>query len=144
MAASKSGRASYTADQKAEALRLYETEGPSAASEATGIPKGTISSWAIREGLQTDCNSKTAAATEAASLDAAKTRALVVSKSIALTSKLLNRVNAAVDVEQEMPAKDLAVIFGIVADKHKVLASMDKADESYSAVDAWLNHITGG
>jgi transposase-like protein len=144
MAASKSGRASYTADQKAEALRLYEEQGTSAASEATGIPKSTIQSWARSSGLHTVRTAKTAAATEAASADAAKTRALVVSQSIALTSKLLNRVNAAVDVEQEMPAKDLAVIFGIVADKHKLLAGMDKTDESYSAVDAWLNHITGG
>lgn len=144
MAATNSGRASYTADQKAEALRLYEEQGTSAASRLTGIPKNTIQGWAKAAGIRTVRNEKTAAATEAASADAAKTRALVVSQSIALTSKLLNRVNAAIDVEQEMPAKDLAIIFGIVADKHKVLAGMDKTDETYSAVDAWLNHITGG
>lgn len=144
MAASKSGRASYTADQKAEALRLYQEQGPAAASRATSIPKGTIVSWARRQGLQSDGAAKTKAATEAASLDAAKTRALAVGKSITLAGKLLDRLDAAVDVEAEMPAKDLAVIFGIVADKHKVLAGMDKTDETYSAVDAWLNHITGG
>jgi len=144
MAASKSGRASYTAAQKAEALKLYETDGPTAASEATGINKSTIANWAHRDGLRTDRASKTKAATEAASLDAAKTRALAVGKSITLAGKLLDRLDAAVDVEAEMPAKDLAVIFGIVADKHRVLASMDKTDETYSAVDAWLNHITGG
>lgn len=144
MAATHSGRASYTAAQRAEALKLYQTDGPTAASEATGINKSTIANWAHRDGLRTDCTSKTKAATEAASAAAAKTRALAVGKSIALAGKLLDRLDAAVDVEAEMPAKDLAVIFGIVSDKHKVLASMDKTDETYSAVDAWLNHITGG
>ena len=61
-------RSKYTDDQKAEALRLYETEGPAEAARRTGINKNTIASWAARKGLQTDAPARLAAAVEMARL----------------------------------------------------------------------------
>lgn len=43
-------RTRWTAAQKAEALRIYQEHGAAAASEATGVPIATISSWARRAG----------------------------------------------------------------------------------------------
>jgi transposase-like protein len=43
-------RTRWTAAQKAEALRIYQDQGAAAASEATGVPIATISSWARRAG----------------------------------------------------------------------------------------------
>lgn len=40
----------WTEDDKAAARRYYETEGAAAAARATGIPVGTITSWARRRG----------------------------------------------------------------------------------------------
>ena len=67
-------RASYTADQRSEALALYVEHGPSEASRRTGIPKTTITSWAGRNGVRTDAPSKTQAATEQAARIAAGKR----------------------------------------------------------------------
>ena len=46
------GKAKWTPEQKQEALRIYEKLGPAEASRQTGIPKGTIKSWASRDELQ--------------------------------------------------------------------------------------------
>lgn len=58
----------YTASQREEALALYEEHGPAEASRRTGIPKGTISSWASRAGRATKALANTAAANEARTL----------------------------------------------------------------------------
>lgn len=42
----------YTAEQRADALRLYQLKGPHAASRETDIPAATISSWAKRSGIR--------------------------------------------------------------------------------------------
>lgn len=134
----------YTAEQRAEALQLYKTEGTRAASKATGIPRSTIQSWAKTAGLRTERTSKTAAATEAAASEAARTRAEAALTAIILANKLLGILSERVDDESDdIPVKDLAVMFGILADKHRALAEMDAANDSYAAVDAWLVHLTG-
>ena len=58
--------AKYTESKRQQALAIYQQEGAAAASKATGVPRGTISSWARRAGIQTDAPTKTAAATLAA------------------------------------------------------------------------------
>lgn len=45
-------RTSWPPELKAEALRIWQAEGPAAASKATGIPNGTIGAWAVRAALQ--------------------------------------------------------------------------------------------
>lgn len=136
--------AKYDETQKAEALRLYQELGTTEASAQTGIPKGTIATWANRAGLKTDRTPKMAAAIEASKIDAAKLRAEFSGKSIALADRLLTMIDERLDAEAaDIGAKDAAVILGIVADKHRVVASMDKATQSHSDVDQWLEHITG-
>jgi transposase-like protein len=134
----------YTEEQKAEALQLYKTEGTRAAAKTTGIPRGTIQWWAKTAGVRTERTSKTAAATEAAASEAARTRAEAALKAILLADKLLDILSERVaDESDDIPVKDLAIMFGIMADKHRLLTEMDTASDSYAAVDAWLLHLTG-
>ncbi|WP_087483985.1 hypothetical protein [Brachybacterium massiliense] len=138
-------RRTYTPAEKAEALKLYEEQGPTAASEQTGIPKGTIASWAMRAGLQTDRTPKTAAATQAASVDAASVRQGVASKSISAADKAVTAILDRLDTEaHEMPLKELATVLGILSDKHAVITRMDADANEHSAVDEWIAHMIGG
>ena len=41
----------WTAEQRTEALQLLSEHGKGEASRRTGIPEGTISSWAVRHGV---------------------------------------------------------------------------------------------
>jgi len=63
-----------TKAEREEALKLYLEEGPSAASRATGIPSGTIRSWASRAGVQRARTQKQAAAIEASMMRQAEKR----------------------------------------------------------------------
>lgn len=65
----------YTDEQREEALRLYETDGPRDAAEQTGIPKSTIQSWAKSAGVRTGRSQNARDATEAAQADAKALRA---------------------------------------------------------------------
>lgn len=64
----------YTDEQKAEALRIYVEQGPTAASQAIGANKGTITRWAKNAGLRTNVTPNTQAATAAASAQAKQRR----------------------------------------------------------------------
>ena len=137
-------RRTYTPAQKAEALNLYKTHGPRAASKETGIPFSTIQDWARKANIRSDRTTKTYAQVEAAQIDAAKVRALVTTKTISVTETLIEQIADRINDEAEaIPVKDLAVIFGIISDKHRALAAMDRNTENNNAVDAWLAHITG-
>ena len=68
-------RRAYTEDEKAEALRIYEEHGPTAAQKQTGIPKGTITRWAKAAGVETVSAENTRKATEAIQLTNAERRA---------------------------------------------------------------------
>jgi len=137
-------RRTYTPAQKAEALNLYETDGTRAASKQTGIPVSTIQSWANKAGIRTVRTEKAHAQVEAASIDAAKIRALVTTKTIGLADTLIDHITTQISRDGDMiPAKDLAVIFGIISDKHRALAALDRNTENNNAVDAWLTAITG-
>jgi len=56
----------YTQDQKDTALKLYVTDGPTAAAESVGCSKGTVTKWAQAAGIETEVTSITQAATDAA------------------------------------------------------------------------------
>lgn len=81
-------RRRYTEEQKAEALKLYETHGPTAVEEQLDIPKGTISYWATKAGVKTVRIARTREATEAASLDAKARRQRIVENQHLITEKL--------------------------------------------------------
>lgn len=135
----------YTPEQRAEALQLYETQGPKRAAKETGIPRNTITTWAQTAGVSSSRASKTRAASDALSADAANRRAAAALKAITLADKLLDILSERVaDESDDIPVKDLAIMFGIMADKHRLLTEMDTASDSYAAVDAWLLHLTAG
>lgn len=78
-------RRTYTPAEKAEALKLYETEGPTAVLKQLGIPKGTTARWAQAAGIGTVRNERTREATEAASLDARARRQRIVANQHRIT-----------------------------------------------------------
>jgi transposase-like protein len=134
----------YSEEEKQAALKAYQEHGGAAAAKQTGIPAQTIRNWASQAGIAGPRKERTEAATKASRVDAAKLRAEFSSKSIALAARLLDRLSDDIDRDPTaLSAKDKAVILGIVADKHRVIASMDKATQSHSDVDQWLEHITG-
>lgn len=45
-------RMQYTPEQKAEALQLVAQVGKAETARRTGIPEGTVSSWAVRNGVR--------------------------------------------------------------------------------------------
>lgn len=61
-------RRTYTTSQKTEALKLYETHGPTAVQKQLGIPKATVTKWAKANGVPTVHTSRTREATEARSV----------------------------------------------------------------------------
>ncbi|MGP5484586.1 hypothetical protein ACTXMZ_16555 [Brachybacterium alimentarium] len=135
-------RRKYTEEQKAEALRIYKAEGTTAASKQTGIPKPTISSWARRDGMHTVRNQNTAAATEAATVDAAAARATVAGNTIRAADKAASTILERLEAEAlTIPLRELATVYGILVDKHVLLARLDDTGDDYSAVDSWINHL---
>lgn len=58
----------YTEAQRAEAIELYRTDGPSAVEKKLGVLKGTVTKWAKAAGVETVSVSITRAGTEAASV----------------------------------------------------------------------------
>lgn len=73
-------RRAYTEDEKAEALKLYEEQGPGAVQKQLGIPKGTVGRWAKAAGVGTVRTENVRARVEAAQLDNAERRANLVKR----------------------------------------------------------------
>ena len=71
-------RRNYTDAEKAEALRMYEEEGPSAVQKNLGIPKNTVAGWAKAAGVRTVRNERTREAVEAKVLDGRARRQRIV------------------------------------------------------------------
>lgn len=59
----------YTEAQRAEAVELYRTEGPTAVANKLGIPKNTVVRWADKVGVRTVRNELTREAVEAKVVD---------------------------------------------------------------------------
>jgi transposase-like protein len=84
-------RRTYSDAEKAHALDLYQTEGPAQAALATGIPKGTILSWAHRAGLQSDCIAEMGKARQAASLTLEARKAVLAGRLTEVAEKAVER-----------------------------------------------------
>lgn len=85
----------YSADEKAEALIVYASEGLSETARRTGIPKPTIASWVSRAGLpHTDTSAKTEAATQAAMERAHRLREDLRVRLLEKAVDLLDRMDA--------------------------------------------------
>jgi len=84
---------SYTAQQRADALEAYVEHGLAEAVRRTGIPAGTVSSWATRAALQTTAATSSRAR---ARTDAARARWAEVTEERRqeLAGRLLHEVHA--------------------------------------------------
>ena len=124
----------YSAEERAEALTLYASDGLAETARQTGIPKPTIASWVTRAGLpHTDSTTKTEAATEAAESRAKQLRADLRLKLLEKASDLLDRMDAphvefkGKDADQvEYPIAPAAAVqnyatsVGILIDKYRL------------------------
>ena len=86
----------YTPEQRTEALKLYEAEGPSAVAEKLGIPKGTVTGWAKANGTRTVRNERTREATEAAQEDNKLRRQRIIRKMYDRAEFVADRLSAPV------------------------------------------------
>lgn len=118
--------ATWSPEQRTEALELYTDHGPAEASRRTGIPAKTIASWARRSGVQTEAPAKTAAAVEARKQQWAELRATVANQAGGTAQRILALVTDALDsgdleVRTIGQAKDAALTMAILVDKAQVL-----------------------
>ena len=80
----------YTEAQRAEAVALYETDGPTAVQNQLGIPKNTVMSWAKKAGVRTVRNESTREAVEARVVDGKLRRSGIASRLYAQAEKILD------------------------------------------------------
>lgn len=82
--------AKYTQQQRAEALALYETHGPTAVQEQLGIPKGTVTGWAKANGTRTVRTERTRDAVEAVRVDNKLRRQNIINRLFGQAEKMLD------------------------------------------------------
>lgn len=82
----------WTDDQRNQALAVYVTDGPAAAAAATGIPRGTIASWAHRAGVHSVATEKLTTALELQHLTLAARRAELAERLYAEAGALLDQL----------------------------------------------------
>lgn len=93
-------------------------------------------------GRSTTVTARTAVATQAAAANAAQGRARVATSAINAADIALTTTTRRLEIEADtMPLRELAVVLGILVNKHVMLARLDHASDDYSAVDAWIHHI---
>lgn len=143
-------KSQYTPEQKTEALAVYATDGLAAAVRATGIPKGTIRSWADRTGTSTVAPAeRTAAAVEAATARRAELREDLRTKLLEKAVDMLERIddphvdfrgNTAERIDLERPSASdcqrYATAAAILLDKFRL--------EMGEATDLAARQIVGG
>lgn len=136
----------WTDEQRAEALALHRSHGPAEASRLTGIPKGTVASWARREGVETNVAVEREEAVEAGALAAEQRRLELAEGMLGDIGKLRGRLFAGisyahvkvvgggkdmagdvetvwVDCDQPVPADQLRLVqaIGTLVDKVQLL-----------------------
>lgn len=82
--------AKYTEAQRAEALAIYETHGPSAVEKQLGIPKNTVATWAKNAGVRTIRTEATRKAVEAKVADGKLRRQSIVHRLYGQAEKILD------------------------------------------------------
>src|SRR5262249_6657783 len=101
----------YTDEDRAKALELYLQHGAATAAEQTGIPVGTITSWATRQGLSELRTIEAKRAAEGARLTWAQRRAQVALEAGEAAHEFTARARMAKprDARDLMAAADMAV-----------------------------------
>jgi transposase-like protein len=83
----------YTDAQRAEAVELYRTDGPTVVQHQLGIPKGTVTKWAQAAGVETVSTANTRAAVEAISVLRERKREEVRTLLIEKAADMLGRMD---------------------------------------------------
>lgn len=116
----------YSDEEKTQALAIYVDSGPATAATLTGIPSGTIRSWASRRAdLQQLHVQQTAL--QVAELNArsamtwAETRSEVVRNMAGAAAALSNVIHDKIEAENIRDAKDAALTLAILIDKVQLL-----------------------
>lgn len=93
-------RRAYSEQERADALALYVEHGLADAARLSGVPRGTLSSWAARAGVQTDA---AGASRTRARIEAARARWAEVTQEHReeLAGRLLAEVHTLLDQVQE-------------------------------------------
>lgn len=127
------------------ALQIYVDHGPSEAERQTRIPKATIVANAKRNGLAPKQDKRTQAAIKSNSLKGEQRRTEVSKLAIAGSQKALKLIVHRLNTQgHDIPIRELGTIFGILTDKHIAISNANRGAETHSAVDAWLENMTGG
>ncbi len=116
-------RRTYTPEQKADALASYVEHGAAETARRTGIPEGTLVSWAHRNGVQSVATERTQAAVQAMQAKWAERRAVMVDEIGAVAHMALARVEQSIAKENPSgrDAKDFATTMAILVDKAQLL-----------------------
>ena len=154
--------AKYTPEQRAEALAVYETHGPTEVTARFGIPKGTVAGWAKASGVRTVRNETTRAAVEAKVVDGKLRRQNIVHRLYGQAEKILDDLegekfetltkgSGGADVEtilEFVPPNDRKILVQTVSTAMNSAVNLEKVDadngQSAAAVDQWLEMMTGG
>ncbi len=152
----------YTEAQRAEALALYETHGPTAVEHQLGIPKNTVAGWAKRSGVRTVRTETTRAAVEAKVVDGKLRRQNIVHRLYGQAEKILDdlegeefrtilKAAGGADVEDTLgfvPPNDRKTLVQTISTATNSAVNLEKVDadngQSAAAVDQWLEMMTGG
>ena len=152
----------YTETQRAEAVELYRTEGPTAVAKKLGIPKNTVVRWAVKAGVRTVRTEATRAAVEAKVVDGKLRRLNIMHRLYGQAETILDQLEGAefTTLVKGSGGSDHETTLGFVPpnDRKTLIQSVstatasatkledyDKAgDESGAAVDKWLAHMMGG
>lgn len=97
-------RSNYTPEQRAEALELFTSVGAAQASKRTGIPAGTIASWATRGGIAGEASAQLRTAVEVRTLTIAERKATFAE------TLLGHAVRIAAQLEQPTVEKHVKVV----------------------------------
>lgn len=145
----------YTEAQRAEALALYETNGPTAAGEQLGIPKETIMSWARKAGVHTVRTEATRAAVEAKVADGKLRRQNIIHRLYGQAEKMLDDLEAptfrtlvkaagGADVEDTLsfvPPNDRRTLVQAINTATNNATNLEKVDAN-QASEAGVNMLT--
>ncbi len=112
-------------DVKRQAVAVYAAEGMAAAHEATGVPKGTIKSWAdkAKASAPERSDEQTKAATEAHIEQMTRKRWATRSELASTVQFLLTRIRAS---DSPQKAQSDAISVGILVDKLAVVGWGDQ------------------
>jgi transposase-like protein len=152
-------RRRYTEAEKADAVALYLDHGPTIASDQTGIPSTTISSWAQRSGLASQRSEKLNAGVKASKLAWEERRTTLAHEMgqvaelalerchSALTgdSLVIDAVNAKGEHYDRIPnpsdAKNLALTMAILADKAQLLTGSATSRAEHATTPQVAAHL---